>query len=213
MILRSIVFLSILSTSTLYAQENWRSQHVKWHLGFNYNNSKLIDVKENSFTHEIEKVSGVLSVDVSLSENDVFDSSDLYLQPYFEVSIPGEAKYNTNLKLSSYAGGINLKKHLSFGNFKSNIYLFTGGKIEYLVWNIKSGKNGSGYDNTKIDYIFSAGAGFLFLNQLEIFAAYSRGLSKSYYSSVVNDNLYAMSSFTIGLRIGLSKNWWFINKY
>ncbi|MCD0480445.1 hypothetical protein LPB90_18555 [Chryseobacterium sp. LC2016-29] len=193
------------------AQDNdWRSQYVKWNLGVNYGLGK-VEQNPNGQSEYYNKFSTSLSVDVALIENDVFDSSPLYLQPFIELSLPVKNPYNSGTKFSTYSGGVHLKKHINSGNFKSNFFVFGGGKLQFVVWDLKYGEN-KNYRHTEMDYVLSAGGGFVFFNQLELSLNYSKGLSNAYYSANVYDGLKKMNSINMGIRFTLANNWWFSNK-
>lgn len=193
------------------AQENdWRSQYVKWNLGINYSLGNIEEISEVQSEY-YNKISASLSVDVALIENDVFDSSPLYLQPFIELSLPTKNPYNSNDKFTSYSGGIHLKKHISAGNFKSMFFIFGGGKLQFVVWNLKYGQNGN-YRHTEMDYVLNVGGGLVLFKQLELSLSYSKGFSEAYYSTNVYDGLKKMNSVNLGLRFSLANNWWFSNK-
>lgn len=192
------------------AQENdWRSQFVKWNLGINYSIGNIQD-KNNYQLDVYNKFSAALSVDVALVENDVFDSSPLYLQPFVELSLPVKNPNNLETKFSTYSGGVHLKKHINIGNFKSKFFVFGGGKLQFVVWDLHYGEN-KNYRTTEMDFVLNLGAGFVLLNQLELSLNYSKGLSEAYFSKNIYEGLSKMNSVNLGLRFTIANNWWFSN--
>lgn len=208
---KKISTLFILFFVGVSAQDSdWRSQYVKWNLGVNYSLGS-IDGDTHAQSKYYNKFNAILSVDVALMENDVFDSAPLYIQPFIELSLPVKNPNNEVTKFSSYSGGLHLKKHISAGNFKSSFFIFGGGKIQYVVWDLEYAEN-KNYRHTEIDYVLNIGAGFVFLKQLELSLNYSKGLSEVYYSTNVYDGLKKMNSINLGLRFTIANNWWFSNK-
>jgi hypothetical protein len=208
MIGKLFICLLILISEILYAQhyDEWRSQFVKWNLGASYTGGNLTDQKEGK-SRWINKYTAHLSLDVALSKILYFDSSELYLQPFFELSVPVKNPYSKDLSFSTYAGGINLKKHLNQNFQKGRFYIFVGGKFEYIVWRLDY-NNGKQYHSTKLDYVLNGGGGFTISDRTEVFVTYSRGLGKVYAVTDL-ENLNRFGSFSVGMRITLVKNWWF----
>ena len=208
---KCIIALSFISLIKINAQNSeWRSQYVKWNIGINYSSGRLQDFDNLEY---FNKISGTLSADVALSENDVFDSAPLYIQLFSEISLPVINPYNKNYSYSTISAGVHVKKHLNIGNFKSNLYFFGGAKIEYINYNFKYSHNNNekNYSQSDIDYVIDFGTGYVFLKQFELFASYSKGLSNKYYADNVFSGQRKMDSFTIGLRFNLADNWWFSN--
>lgn len=179
---------------------------MKWSLGVNYNGGSLrngSDIKNEW----INKYSAVLAVDIKLSKVGYSNSAEIFLQPFVEASLSVKNPYNSNLQFSTYGGGINLKKYLSFSYGKSRFYLFTGGQINYIIWKIDYTNRNleKQYRNTDIDYSINVGAGFEITDLIDILTTYSKGLRKVYFSDTL-DNVNTFSSFSVGLKISLSKN-------
>lgn len=184
------------------------NENTRWSLGLSYSGGRLQN--NNAESQWISKYSATLAVDVALSEIAYFNSSELYLQPFAEVSLPIQNPYNSNFKLNKIGGGVNLKKYLSFNREKSRYYIFAGVQTDYIVWKINYTNNGNEkqYRVKNIDYLINAGAGVVLNDWVEIIAMYSKGLKKVYLSNDL-DHLNTFNSFTIGLKIGLSRNWGF----
>lgn len=114
MFLRICILIQLIIFNRLQSQENdWRSQYVKWNAGINYELAIGSNDAKKSFLNTFNVI---ISTDVALSENDVFDSADLYLQPLIEVSIPTEMNKYNNLSFQSFSGGVNLKKYMILDN-------------------------------------------------------------------------------------------------
>ncbi|MDW9378742.1 hypothetical protein [Chryseobacterium sp. JV558] len=203
-----LICLLIIFSKILYAQhyDDWRSQFVKWNVGASYAGGNLSDKKEGK-SRWINKYTAHVSVDVALSKILYFDSGELYLQPFFELSLPVRSPYTGDLEFATYAGGVHLKKYLNQNFEKSRLYLFVGGKLEYIVWRLDY-NNGTQYHSTKLDYVLNGGSGFAISDRTEVFAAYSRGLGKVYAITDL-ENMNSLGSFSVGVRITLVKNWWF----
>ena len=187
------------------------NENVRWSLGLNYSGGNLQN-NGNAENRWMSRYSATLAVDIALSEIAYFNSSELFLQPFVEASLPVKNPHNSNFELNKLGGGVNLKKYLSFNREKSKYYIFAGGQIDYVVWKINYTSNGNENDNQyrekNIDYLINAGAGMVLTDWVEIIAMYSKGLKKVYFSNNL-DNMNAFNSFTIGLKIGLSRNWGF----
>ncbi|UTX48914.1 hypothetical protein [Chryseobacterium sp. MA9] len=209
MLLSSILMFSMHAFSQNYSDR--RSQFVKWNLGLNYTGGALPN-KEEGTSRWLSKYTATLSVDVALSEVFYFDSSDLYLQPFVETSLPAKNPLNSNLKFATYAGGVHLKKYINQNFEKGRFFLLIGGKFEYVVWklNYQYGNKDRLYRSTKLDYVLNGGAGYIISDRMEVFALYSKGLAKTYATTDL-DHMASMSSFSIGLKVTLVKNWWFSN--
>ena len=201
------MLLSVKAFSQTYSDH--RSQFVKWNLGLNYNGVLLSDKGEDK-SKWISKYTATLSVDVALSKIFYFDSSDLYLQPFFETSLPVKNPVNDNLKFMTYAGGINLKKYINHNFEKGRFFVLLGGKLEYVVWkeNYMGQYEEKQYRSTRLDYVLQGGGGYVISDRLEVFALYSKGLGKAYAITDL-DHMADMSSFSIGFKVTLVKNWWF----
>ncbi|UKB82816.1 hypothetical protein LF887_17615 [Chryseobacterium sp. MEBOG06] len=211
--MKKIVFFSsmLIFSENISAQDNSdsRSQFVKWNLGLNYTGGSLSN-KEEGTSRWINKYTASLSVDVALSEIFYFDSGELYLQPFFETSLPVRNPYNKDLKFITYAGGVNLKKYLNHNFEKSRFFLLAGGKLEYIVWTLDyAGKDGARqYKSTHLDYVLNAGGGYVISDRMEIFALYSRGFGKAYAITDLS-HMTNFGSFSVGIKVMLVKNWWF----
>lgn len=188
-----------------------RSQFVKWNLGLNYTGGSLPN-KDEGTSKWVNKYTATLSVDVALSEIFYFDSSDLYLQPFFETSLPVKNPINGNLKFMTYAGGVNLKKYLHHSFEKGRFFVLAGGKLEYVIWkeNYMGKYQEKQYRSTRLDYVLQGGAGYVISDRLEVFALYSKGFGKAYGTTDL-EHMADMSSFSIGFKVTLVKNWWFSN--
>ncbi|SHF68475.1 hypothetical protein [Chryseobacterium vrystaatense] len=186
-----------------------RSQFVKWNLGLNYSGGSLSNKEEKS-SQWVNKYTATLSVDVALSEIFYFDSSTLYLQPFFEVSLPVKNPNNSELKFVTYAGGLHLKKYLNSNFEKSRFFLLGGGKLEYVVWTLDYVKNNKEreYKSTQFDYVLNGGGGYVISDRIEVFALYSKGFGKAYTTTDL-DHMTNLSSFSVGVKVTLVKNWWF----
>lgn len=191
----------------MQSQENdWRSQYVKWNAGINYELAIGSNDAKKSFLNTFNVI---ISTDVALSENDVFDSADLYLQPFIEVSIPTEMNKYNNLSFQSFSGGVNLKKYMILDNYKQNFYFLAGGKTTFVLWQLNDDNRNSKYHIIKQDFIINAGMGYTINNFLEAYGMYNYGFKRSYASADL-ENMIRRSSFAIGLKITLfNDNWWF----
>ncbi|WP_374462391.1 hypothetical protein [Chryseobacterium sp.] len=198
-----VICLFLLFPGKAFSQ--FYNENTKWSLGFNYSGGYLQN--NNAENQWMSRYSATLAVDVALSEIAYFNSSELFLQPFTEVSLPVKNPYNSNFKLNKLGGGVNLKKYLSFNRVKSRYYIFAGGQVDYIVWKINYTSNGheKQYREKNIDYLINAGAGVVLTDWIEITAMYSKGLKKVYLSNDL-DNRNAFNSFTIGFKIGLSRN-------
>lgn len=204
------LLLCIFFNYSLKAQnsEDWRDQFVKWSIESKYSKVNFIGLENNK---SFNKYSVLISVDVTLDENDVYDSSSLYLQPYFEYSFP--YSMNEKISFSNYSAGVHLKKFINAGNQKNNLYFLLGGKIDILQTNtilVKSGKN-FGFKSISNDFLFDIGIGYTITDRLELYFLYNKGFIKSYLAEDFSEK-YRLNSYSIGLRLGLSKSWWFSNK-
>ncbi|QBJ86026.1 hypothetical protein DDI74_07065 [Chryseobacterium gleum] len=197
-----IICLFLLFSGKAFSQ--FYNENMRWSLGFNYSGGSLKNNTENQW---MNRYSATLAVDVALSEIAYFNSSELFLQPFAEVSLPVKNPYNANFELNKLGGGVNLKKYLSFNREKSRYYIVAGGQIDYIVWKINYASNGNEkqYREKNIDYLINAGAGVVLTDWMEITAMYSKGLKKVYLSNDI-DNRNTFNSFTIGLKIGLSRS-------
>ncbi|MGH1518792.1 hypothetical protein [Chryseobacterium sp. JK1] len=203
-----LIGLSAMFSGILYSQQydDWRSQFVKWNLGAGYTVGNLTD-KKNGENKWINKYTANISVDVALSKIFYFDDGELYLQPYFEVSLPVKNSYTEDLKFVTYAGGAHFKKYLSQNFKKGKFYLLLGGKFEYVVWTLDY-NNGRQYHSTKLDYVLNGGGGFTISDRTEVFVLYSRGFGNAYVVTDFEDT-NNLTSFSVGIRFAFLKNWWF----
>lgn len=191
--------LCIFTDNSLSAQySGWRDQFVKWNLEFRYNKVFFI----GSSDVNINKYSFLLSADVALNENDVFDSSTLYLQPYFELSLP--YSFNDKISFSNYSVGLHVKKFMNGQNQKNNFYFIIGGKIDITASTIIDKK----YKKLKNDFLFDAGVGYTVTNRAELYFLYTRGFNKIYLQEDLTSQM-AVQTYSVGIRFGLLNNWWF----
>lgn len=206
-----VVSIALLFSIHVFSQNysDRRSQFVKWNLGMNYNGGSFSN-KESGTRKWISKYTATLSVDVALSEIFYFDSGELFLQPFFETSLPVKNPYNNELKFVTYAGGVNLKKYLSLNFEKSRLFLLVGGKLEYVVWTLDyiSHYKERQYKSTQLDYVLNGGGGYVISDRLEVFALYSKGFGKAYATTDFT-HMTNLSSFSLGVKVTLVKNWWF----
>lgn len=203
----SVLIFLFLYVNKLNAQyKGWRNQHVKWNIGMNYGVGDLVD--NDPLKKKFNKISGILSVDVSISENDVYDSSHLYLQLYSEVSFPVKNPTNERLVFSNYGAGINLKSFFNNNNFKNRLFIIVGGKLDYVVWELLNSEKISYYRNIQLDIIATSGIGYALNDRIEFIAQYNRSFGKVYASNNLN-NLKNLNLFTFGIRVSLLENWWF----
>lgn len=207
--LRIICCIALFLSSNAFAQYNeWRSEHVKWGVGANFNRGQIKNVSgDKKFVY---KISGLIFVDIALSESDIFDSNDLYLQPFAEVALPFNNPHNKDLKVYTFGGGINLKKYLRLSSDKSRYYLLIGGKMDYLIWqlNYERQNQKKEYKTGKLDYAINVGAGVNITSQIDIFLQYSKGLGKVYAGKDLA-NMNRLNWLTIGIRMNFNRNWWF----
>lgn len=203
-------FIVILSSTVIKAQtENWRDQYVKWSIGINYNNGLLKNEKEEK-KKNFEKFSGIISVDVALSDNDVFDSAVFYLQPYVELSLSVNNPFNDKIKFSTYGGGVNLKSYLNLGNQKNNFFFILGGKLEYVSWryNYLKAEELKTQRYLNLDYVITGGIGYTITDRFELICYYQKGFSDAYILDFY-DKGTKLDQISVGVKIALVKNWWF----
>jgi len=209
----ALLILSFFVPLSLNAQDSdWRNQFVKWNLESKYNLGSYLAKNKNESLKNFERFSFIISVDVALNENDVFDSSSLYLQPYFEVGLPFNS-IEKNIVYTNYSAGVHLKKFFNTGNQKFNLYFLIGSKLEILKSRIKFLKYGEehSYKELKNDFLIDAGIGYTFTDRFEFYFLYTRGLNKIY----LQDDYFTktgVQTFSFGLRLGLNRNWWFTGK-
>lgn len=127
---------------------------------------------------------------VSLVENDVFDSSWLYLQPQIEFAMEGEhanPPEGYQKFLNNYvAAQVYLKYFFHKGNMKRDVFIFAGPRVEYLISEERKGP--PVYDMfvdmekriNKFGYGASFGVGLKVTPRLEGILRYDRGFSHIY---------------------------------
>jgi len=132
----------------------------------------------------------------SLVENDVFDSAWLYFTPSLEYNMGGEfaeVKEGIYGKQKYYNDYVSVQAYIKYffhrGNMKSDIFLFAGPRVEFLVRDKK--EVALEYDEThfhinkddvinKYGFGASAGAGVRISDYWETFIRYDHGFSKVY---------------------------------
>lgn len=198
-----IICLFLLFSGKAFSQ--FYNENTRWTLGFNYSGGRLQN--NTAENHWMGRYSATLAVDVALSEIAYFNSSKLFLQPFAEVSLSVKNPCNSNFELNKLGGGVNLKKYLTFNREKSRYYVLAGVQTDYVIWKINYTSNGheKQYREKNTDYLINAGAGVVLTDWIEIIAMYSKGLKKVYLSNDL-DNRNALNSFSLGLKIGLSRN-------
>ena len=161
-------------------------------------------------------------VQFPLVENDVFDSTWLYLMPQVEYSMGGEwaraeeEKFGIQKYYYDYvAMQVYLKWFFHKGNMKRDLFLFAGPRIEYLIREDK--KVDPAYDTAyfkynlddevaKFGYGVSLGIGLKPSPKWEAFLRFDRGFSKVYPNNT-NRNTYNRM-LAVGVNYYLSENWW-----
>lgn len=178
--LKTIFFLLIFTN--LYSQD--RNQFIKWGVSLHYTSptDKRID----------DYINPSIYFDVALKENDIFDASSLYLQPYMEIWLRNDKAFKP------VSAGINLKRFFATGNSKGNFYLFGGGKLTF---------NRLYSSEYTLDFGYNLGMGITLNRQFELTGYYSQGFTNSYLND--NRNLVKIKSFSIGINYFFQRNWWF----
>ncbi|QOW10642.1 PorT family protein [Kaistella flava (ex Peng et al. 2021)] len=151
------------------------------------------------------KFGGTLGVfgQIPLVENDIFDSAWLYINSTIEYSTQGEYaraevnKFGVQKFNQDYvAMDVVLKYFFHQGNFKKDVFLFAGPRIEYMVRNdrkvdpaydLKYNKINHDQDVNKFGYGVTLGIGLKVAQQLEAFLKYDHGFSKVYPDNTRNN--------------------------
>lgn len=173
---RLSLLIALLVVLALNAQEK-----LKWGITSNFHKGSIVHVHDYSKG----RYGGGLGVfgEVSLVENDVFDSAFMYLMAQVEYSTQGEIakaepnKFATQKFTGDYVNAmVYLKWFFHQGNMKRDMFLFAGPKIDYLL---RSGKDvPADYDAAyyrfnldnkvkKFGYGVSVGTGFALSHQFE----------------------------------------------
>lgn len=206
--------LALLLLTAVYGQT------YKYGVTGNFHKGSIVGV------HDVSKgaYGGGLGIfgEVSLVENDVFDSAWLYLMPQIEYSMQGEIakaeedKYGKQIFHHDYvAMQVYLKYFFHQGNMKRDLFVFAGPRIEYLVREDR--KVDPAYDAVyfkynhddlikKFGYGVSFGAGLKISQQFEGFIRYDRGFSKVYPNN--NDRNTYNRLLAVGINYYLNENWW-----
>ncbi|MGV4415204.1 outer membrane beta-barrel protein [Chryseobacterium sp. T1] len=164
------------------------AQSLKLGVTANFHKTSIVNI------HDYSKTpwggGGGAYAEFTLVENDIYDSSWLYLVPQLEFSMQGENAEpdQGKQKFPFYYVGmpIYLKYFLHQENIKRNVFFFGGPRLEYLVYNDRKGPEV--YDMfkeqekrvSKLGYGVSLGAGVSVSDNLEVFIRFDRGFSKVY---------------------------------
>lgn len=186
---------------------DWRDQHVKWSAAVYYN---IVNMPKANIPAYHDKYSALVSVDVALSENDIYDSASLYLQAFVETSLPVKSKANPNLFFTTHSGGIKLRKYFNARRQKGHFYVIGGGKIDIIELKLLRGDLGK-YDILKNDYVLSAGMGYKIDDRMDVVALYNKGFARVYPSENMG-TLFSAHSLSIGFQYSFKYNWWFKKK-
>ena len=195
-------------------------QTFKYGVTGNFHQGSIVGV------HDVSKgnYGGALGgfVQWSLVENDVFDSAWLYIMPQIEYSMQGEHskargdKYGAQRYNYDYiAMQVYLKYFFFFFYEKSDLFIFAGPRIEYMVREDK--KVNPAYDlvyykfnlDDKVDkfgYGVSFGVGLKVSQQLEGFIRFDRGFSTVYPNNDRNNTYNRL--LAVGLNYYLNSNGW-----
>ena len=206
--------LALLLLTAVYGQT------YKYGVTGNFHKGSIVGV------HDVSKgaYGGGLGIfgEVSLVENDVFDSAWLYLMPQIEYSMQGEIakaeedKYGKQIFHHDYvAMQVYLKYFFHQGNMKRDLFVFAGPRIEYLVREDR--KVDPAYDAVyfkynhddlikKFGYGVSFGAGLKISQQFEGFIRYDRGFSKVYPNNKDRNTYNRL--LAVGINYYLNENWW-----
>lgn len=159
--------------------------------------------------------------EMSIVENDVYDSAWLYLDLVAEYSMQGdnakadEALFGKQIYSNDYvAAMVYLKYFFHRGNYKRDFFVFAGPRVEYLVRDEK--KVDPAYDAVyyqynlddelkKFGYGVSFGAGLKINQHFEAFLRYDRGFSKVYPNNSRNTYNRLLA---LGLNYYIQENWW-----
>ncbi len=196
------------------------AQSFKYGITGNFHKSSIVGVHDASDG----KYGGGLGFfgQIPLVQNDVFDSAWLYLMGQVEYSMQGE---NADADPDVY--GIQkfhhdyvvmhlyLKYFFHKGNFKRDVFVFAGPRIEYLVrqerkvplqYDIDYFKYNQDDVISKFGFGVSLGAGLKVSRQMEAFIRYDMGFSKVY----PNNNLHHTYNrlLAVGVNYYLNENWW-----
>ena len=195
-------------------------QTFKYGVTGNFHKGSIVGV------HDVSKgaFGGGLGVfgEISLVENDIFDSAWLYLVPQLEYSMQGEvadadpARYDKQKFHHDYvAMQVYLKYFFHKGNMKRDVFLFAGPRVEYLVrqdrnvdpaYDLVYYKYNLDDEVKKFGYGVSFGAGMKVSQQMEAFIRYDRGFSKVYPNNNINNTYNRL--LAVGLNFYLNENWW-----
>lgn len=169
-------------------------QDFKYGLVGNFHQGSIVGVHDVSKGRYGGSIGGFIQF--PLVENDIYDSAWLYLEPQLEYSMQGEnADANPRLFEKQkfhhdyIAAQVYVKYFFHRNGYKSNIFLFAGPRIEYMVREDR--KVPDGYDliyyKYNLDngpkhfgYGVSLGAGFKVNEKVEAFIRFDRGFSKVY---------------------------------
>lgn len=193
-------------------------QDFKYGLVGNFHQGSIVGVHDVSKGRYGGSIGGFIQF--PLVENDIYDSAWLYLEPQLEYSMQGE-NADANPKLFEkqkyhydyIAAQIYIKYFFHRNGYKSNIFLFAGPRIEYMVREDK--KVPDGYDNIYYKYNLdsgpkhfgygvSLGAGFKVNEKLEAFIRFDRGFSKVYPDNNRNNTYNRL--LAVGVSYYLSGN-------
>ncbi len=195
------------------------AQNFKYGVTGNFHQGSIVNVHDRS----LGKYAGGLGVfgGVPLVENDVFDSAWLYLMGNLEYNIQGEnAEVNTAKygKQKYYLDYISFQTFVKYffhrGNMKSDIFVFAGPRIEFLVkekrdvdpdYDLVHYKFNHDDVVNKFGYGFVVGAGVKIARQWEAFIRYDQGFSKVYPN---NPRFTYNRNLGIGINYYLNENWW-----
>lgn len=202
------------------------SQSLKLGVTGNFNKSSIVGV--HGISEPSWGGSAGFFANISLVENDIFDSAWLYFQPQLEFSKQGErGDWDENEQdyqkydMGYIAMPLYIKYFFHRGNMKNDFFVFAGPKLEYLVYSkVQEGTavrdaQAYGYDPAtfglgqrfnKFGYGVSFGAGVKVIKQGEVFLRYDRGFSKV-YPDYMNRNTYNRY-IALGFSYYFTENWY-----
>ncbi|UBB88554.1 outer membrane beta-barrel protein [Candidatus Kaistella beijingensis] len=213
-LLIAVLFLTMVSGFTVV-----KGQDFKYGITANGHRGSIVGVHDRS----VGKWGAGLGVfgQIPLVENDIFDSAWLYLTGQLEYTMQGEnAKVNTDLygiqkfHHDYVAAELYLKYFFHRNNNKSDIFIFAGPKIEFLVredrkvdpaydlvhykFNLDDKVKGFGYG-------VSFGAGLQVSQRMEAFIRYDRGFSKVYPNNNTHNTYNRL--IAVGVNYYLNDSW------
>lgn len=207
---RIIIFIAVFSLGL------FSGQYVKYGVTANFHKGSIVGV------HDVSKgkFGGSLGifVQIPLVENDVFDSANLYLVPQIEYSMQGEnadaeeVRFNRQKFHHDYiAAQLYIKWFYSPNGYKSDLFLFGGPTVEFLVrenrtvdpaydlvyykYNLDDKVNNFGFGA-------SIGVGYKVSDRIETFLRFDRGFSKVYPNNDLRNTYNRLLGVGINYYIG-----------